>query len=151
MKIQKDDLSGAQIIQLLEEHLAHMYSITPPESVHALDIESLKSPDVTFWSAWNENTLVGCGALKSLGKRMGEIKSMRTVSTHTGKGVASYLLAHIVTEARTRKYSHLFLETGSMSEFEPARSLYEKHGFLSCPPFGEYSVDPNSAYYCMAL
>lgn len=150
MNIIVDDLSGIEVIALLEEHLQHMYSITPPESVHALDVGSLKAADVTFWSAWEDSTLLGCGALKQLTRKTAEIKSMRTVSTHSRKGVAATLVTHIIAQARIRGYEQLFLETGSMDEFIPARALYEKHGFQSCQPFADYVADPNSAFYSLA-
>lgn len=146
MQIQLDDLSGLEIVALLEEHLAGMRSLSPPESVHALPLAGLRSPDVTFWSAWENSALLGCGALKQLDPQHGEIKSMRTASRHLRKGVASAMLQHILAEARGRGYRRLSLETGSQPGFEPARRLYARAGFTACGPFADYTNDPNSVF-----
>ena len=152
MQIRIDDLSSPEIAALLNEHLANMRAITPPESVHALPMEGLRSQDVTFWSVWDDNgELLGCGALKELDPRHGEIKSMRTVSKHLRKGVARAVLNHIIAEAKRRGYRRLSLETGAMPEFEPARQLYAGAGFTDCAPFGDYVEDPNSVFMTMAL
>src|SRR5438132_4892420 len=137
MHIELDDLSRPQIAELLKEHLASMFVHTPAESVHALPIEGLRSPDITFWSVWENGELLGCGALKQLDPRHGEIKSMRTVSRHLRKGVARAVLNHIIEEAKRRRYRQLSLETGSMAAFEPARRLYERAGFTYCEPFAD--------------
>jgi putative acetyltransferase len=146
MEIRIDDLSGPEIRNLLEEHLRNMYEISPPESVHALDLQALRLPDITFWSVWSDGELLGCGALKELDSAHGEIKSMRTSSSHRRKGVARTLVAHILDEARRRRYSRLSLETGSQKEFEPARRLYESFGFSYCGPFDVYVEDSNSVF-----
>jgi putative acetyltransferase len=151
MEIRLDDLAGAEIRALLAEHLESMHQLSPPESVHALDVAALLKPEVTFWTAWYGGELLGCGALKELTSHHGEIKSMRTTSTHRRKGVARAVLQHIVAEARRRSYARLSLETGSMSAFEPARRLYESFGFTYCPPFGDYSDDPNSVFLTRTL
>ena len=151
MHIRVDDLSGPEIRALLEEHLRSMYSISPPESVHALDLDGLRRPDISFWTAWSDAELLGCGALKELNRHHGEIKSMRTAGAHQRKGVARAILTHIVQEARRREYTRLSLETGSQSAFEPARRLYESFGFSYCPPFEGYSDDPNSMFMTKAL
>ena len=146
MQIREDDLTGKEIAYLLREHLEDMHEITPPESVHALDLEALRSPDITFWSAWEGDELLGCGALKELDSRSGEVKSMRTARTHRSRGVASKILEHIIEEAKRRGYGCLNLETGAMPEFAPARALYIRHGFAYRGPFAEYTDDPNSAF-----
>ena len=151
MEIKVDDLTGPEIAGLLEEHLASMHIHSPPESVHALPIEKLRGPDITFWSAWEDGELLGCGALKELDAQHGEIKSMRTVSQHLGKGVGRAVLNHIVAEAKRRGYRRLSLETGSMAAFEPARKLYERAGFAYCAPFSDYIEDRNSVFMTMAL
>lgn len=151
MKIIVDDLSGPEVAALLEEHLRGMAEDTPPESVHALDLEGLKRPEITFWSAWDGKELMGCGALKDLGGGHGELKSMRTAATHLRKGVAAGVLAHIVAEARSRGFGRLSLETGSPDSFIPARKLYEKFGFDYCGPFADYEEDPYSVYMTMTL
>ncbi len=151
MQIRIDDLSGPEIRGLLKEHLASMRRISPPESVHALPIEGLRRPEVTFWSAWENGELLGCGALKELGAQQGEIKSMRTVSGHLRKGVAKAMLDYIIGEAARRGYSRLSLETGSMAAFEPARQLYARAGFEFCGPFADYTDDPNSVFMTKEL
>jgi len=151
MIIREDDLAGPEIRSLLEAHLKHMRSVSPPCSVHALDVERLRGPDITFWTAWIDGSLAGCGALKELDARHGEIKSMRTASAHLRRGVAGRLLAHIVDESRRRGYARLSLETGSMDAFVPARTLYANHGFVACAPFADYAEDPNSVYMTRTL
>ena len=141
-----DDLSGPEIRALLEEHLRDMSQLSPPESVHALDIDALRQADVTFWTVWSDGELLGCGALKQLGAQFGEIKSMRTAIAWRGCGVAGRVLGHIVQVARERGYATLGLETGSAPAFQPARSLYERFGFSYCGPFEGYAEDPNSVF-----
>lgn len=136
---------------LLREHLEHMRAISPPESVHALDLDDLRAPGVTFWSMWDDDVLVGCGALKELDATHGEVKSMRTSVTHRGRGVARAVLAHLVVEARSRGYRRLSLETGSTEAFHPARRLYVGAGFITCGPFGDYAEDPHSVFMTVAL
>src|SRR5882762_9082969 len=151
MHIELDDLSRSEIAELLKEHLASMFVHTPPESVHALPIEGLRSPDITFWSVWENGELLGCGALKELDPQHGEIKSMRTAKAHLRKGVATMLLEHIISEAKRRGYCRLSLETGSMHYFQPAHRLYRKFGFRTCPPFDGYVEDPNSVFMTKEL
>jgi putative acetyltransferase len=151
MDIKIDDLNGREIAELLHEHLANMHSLGPPESTHALPIEGLRSPEITFWSVWENGELLGCGALKELDAQHGEIKSMRTSSRHLRKGVARALLQHIVAEARRRHYRRLSLETGAAAAFAPARQLYVSSGFTYCAPFADYVPDPNSVFMSMAL
>ena len=149
--IREDDLQGPEIIALLEQHLALMFSVSPPESVHALDLEGLRGQDVTVWTAWRRGRLLGCGALKKLEPGHGEIKSMHTAAAFRGQGVGAAILLHLLDEARGRGYSRVSLETGSMPAFASARSLYRRHGFSACPPFGDYSDDPNSVFMTRTL
>ena len=149
--IQADDLRGAPIIALLQAHRAAMFAHSPPESVHALDLDGLRHPSITFWSAWDAAQLLGCGALKALSPTQGEVKSMRTASAHLRKGVAARMLEHIITEARQRQYTQLYLETGSVAAFAPARALYERYGFSYCGPFSDYAEDPFSVFMVKAL
>jgi len=114
LEIRVDTLESGEVLALLEEHLSEMHSISPPESVHALDPAALRKPEITFWSAWFGHELAGCGALKELSKEHGEIKSMRTSKQHRRKGVAAKILQHIIAEATRRGYQRLSLETGSM-------------------------------------
>ena len=151
MLIRLDDLRGPEIADLLRAHLDQMAATSPPESRHALDLDGLRGPDVTFWTAWRDGTLLGCGALKELDGVHGEIKSMHTASVARGQGVAAAILQTILEEARLRAYKRLSLETGSMAAFRPAHQLYLKHGFEECPPFGTYVEDPNSLFMTLAL
>ena len=151
MQIRLDDLRSAEIRALLTEHLAHMRSLGPPESTHALPIEELREPEITFWSVWDGDELLGCGALKELEPQHGEIKSMRTVARHLRRGIARAVLEHIVAEATRRGYRRLSLETGSMAAFEPARQLYARSGFSYCAPFADYIEDPNSVFMTKEL
>ena len=149
LEIRRDDLRGPEIAALLQSHLEYARKHSPPESVHALDLDRLRAPEITFWSLWDDGALVGCGALKELAPDHGEIKSMHTAEGHRGKGVASRLVAHILDEARKRGYRRVSLETGSVEAFAPARALYARHGFRVCPPFASYRDDPFSV--CMTL
>jgi putative acetyltransferase len=151
LQIRIDDLNGPQTMQLLQEHLRCMALVSPPESRHALNLDGLRQPDITFWTIWKGPDLAGCGAIKELNKQHGEIKSMRTVNAYLRQGVASQLLQHIVEEAKHRHYRRLSLETGSMDYFEPARRLYSSFGFTRCRPFGTYREDPNSIFMTKEL
>jgi putative acetyltransferase len=151
MEIKIDDLTGAEIADLLREHLANMAENSPPESVHTLSLDQLGQPHITFWSVWNGSDLLGCGALKELDPAHGEIKSMRTASAHRRKGVAARLLEHILEEAKRRKYKRVSLETGSMQAFSPAHRLYARFGFRQCRPFADYIEDPNSIFMTKEL
>jgi len=151
LEIKIDDLKGQEVAQLVGEHLHKMNLQSPPESIHALGLEALRHSDITFWSAWEDGELLGCGALKELNRQHGEIKSMRTTSTHLRKGVAKRILQHIIEEAKSRGYRRLSLETGSMDYFEPARKLYLSFGFQFCGPFSDYIEDPNSMFMTMEL
>jgi putative acetyltransferase len=139
------------VAELVREHLQSMTLHSPPESIHALNLDALRKPEITFWSAWEGDELVGCGALKELDGQHGEIKSMRTSSSHLRKGVAKRLLQHIIEEAKRRGYRRLSLETGSMDAFEPARRLYASFGFQYCKPFSDYIEDPNSVFMTKEL
>ena len=151
MEIKLDDLTGADVAKLIGEHLLNMTLNSPPESIHALNLDQLQKPEITFWSAWEGKEILGCGALKELDHQHGEIKSMRTASLHLRKGVAKRMLQHIVEEAKQRGYNRLSLETGSMDAFEPARRLYASFGFRYCQPFSDYTEDPNSVFMTKEL
>ncbi len=151
MEIKVDDLTGPEIQRMLREHLEDMARHSPPESMHALDLEGLRKPEITFWSAWEDGELFGCGALKELTPKHGEVKSMRTAPAHRGRGVASTMLKQILKEAKRRGYDRVSLETGSMAAFAPARGLYAKFGFEGCGPFAGYVEDPNSVFMTKRL
>lgn len=151
MHIKIDDLTERQVVSLVNEHLHSMTLMSPPGSIHALGLEKLRGPGITFWSAWEGDELAGCGALKELDSQHGEIKSMRTAASHLRKGVAKQVLQHIIEEAEKRGYERLSLETGSMDSFKPARKLYESFGFQYCEPFADYVEDPNSVFMTKEL
>lgn len=151
MDIVKDSLQGHQIKALLQEHLDDMYATSPAESVHALDIEALRQSNIEFWTAWDEKELLGCIALKTLDANHAEIKSMRTAHSARGKGVAKSLLNHLVSQASSRGFSRLSLETGTEDYFTAARTLYSGHGFVECEPFADYVLDPNSVFMTKQL
>jgi putative acetyltransferase len=149
--IRIDDLRGPEIAQLLQEHLTDMRAVSPPESVHALDLEGLRQPEITFWTLWDGEALAGCVALKELTPQHAELKSMRTASAFRRRGVATQLLQHVLNEAQRRGYQRLSLETGSQPFFMPAHQLYTRFGFMPCGPFGSYHEDPNSIFMTREL
>ena len=151
LRIVVDDLSGPEIAALLTEHLAQMRADSPASSVHALDLNALRSPDVTVWTSWDGITLAGCVALTRLDDDHAEIKSMRTASIYQRRGVASILLRHLIGEATTLGYRRLSLETGSSDFFRPAQRLYTAHGFDYCGPFADYQSDPFSVFMTRTL
>jgi putative acetyltransferase len=151
MKIEVEDPALPDVRALLEEHIRNMRELSPPESVHALDIARLRGSEITFWTVREGSLLLGCGALKELSPRHGEIKSMRTPLALRRCGAGRAVLTHIIAEARARGYERLSLETGSMEAFIPARRLYESFGFSYCGPFGEYKPDPNSVFMMLRL
>ena len=151
MRIEVDDLSRPQVQALLTEHLEDMHATSPAESVHALDLSGLRGPDVTVWTGWDEEVLLGIAALKELSRDHGELKSMRTTGAARGQGVASRLLAHALDDARRRGIARVSLETGTQDYFAAARRLYVRHGFVECPPFGDYVLDPSSTFFSLSL
>ncbi|WP_298576726.1 GNAT family N-acetyltransferase [uncultured Luteimonas sp.] len=151
LQIAIDPLEGPQVAALLQAHLDEMHRISPPESVHALDLSRLRAADITFWSAYQGDTLLGCAALRALDAAHGEVKSMRTTPQARRRGVAAALLEQVMAEARRRGYRRLSLETGSQPEFAPARALYARFGFVECGPFGDYRLDPCSTFMTRAL
>ena len=151
MRIIEGGLDDPRVVELLDTHLQAARAETAPGSAHALDHAGLRSPEVTFWSAWEGDALVGVGALKRLSAEHGEVKSMHTAEAARGRGVGSAMLRHIIAAARSRGMSRLSLETGSWVYFEPAHALYCRHGFVECGPFGEYREDSNSVYMTLDL
>lgn len=151
MRIIEDDVSGAAILALLEHHFAGMEASSPPGTCFYLDVDGLRAPDVTFWSVWDGAELAGCGALRQLDARHGEVKSMRTADGHLGRGVGSQLLDHVLAEARRRGYERVSLETGSGAAFAAAERLYARFGFVECGPFADYVPNGASRYFTLAL
>ncbi|USD64032.1 GNAT family N-acetyltransferase [Vibrio sp. SCSIO 43136] len=151
MDIKTDALRDGKVAALLEEHLRDMYSTSPPESVHALDIDQLRHPSITFYSAWKDDELLGCAAIKMLTPTHGELKSMRTSDKARKQGVGKTLLEHVIQQAQQNGVERLSLETGSMAFFTPARNLYSQYGFDYCGPFADYVDDPNSRFMTKEL
>ena len=151
MQIIPGDLTDPRVVDLLHHHLANSEAHSGPGSSHALDLEALQSPDVSFWAAWNGETLVATGALKQLSGGHGEVKSMHTAEAARRRGAGSAMLGHIISVARSRGISRLSLETGSWDYFWPAVALYRRHGFIECPPFADYRPDPNSIFMTLDL
>ena len=151
IEIRVDDLTGEATRALIAFHLGGMHDTSPPESVHALDIDGLRHPSVTFWSAWIDGDLAGIAALKSIDAERGELKSMRVDDRFRGSGVGRALLRHLMAEARGRGMTSLWLETGSPDDFVPAQRLYESEGFARCGPFEGYSDDPFSVFMTRTL
>jgi putative acetyltransferase len=150
-RIELDDLSRPPVIALLTEHLRNMYELSPADQVFAVDASKLRAPDVSFWTAWNGEVLLGCAALKKLSSTQGEIKSMRTPSGRRRTGAGRALLDHIIEVARSRGYQVLYLETGSHPAFGPAQTLYGSAGFKRCGPFGAYRENGNSVFMSLSL
>ena len=151
MRIEIDDLSRPEIHALLDEHLQNMYELSPPESVHALDLDKLRQPGITFWTAWDGSVRLGCGALKEIDPTHAEVKSMRTPKALRRRGAGRAILTHLIGVARSRGYRRLSLETGALPAFVPAQTLYESFGFTFCGPFGSYREDPNSCFMSLRL
>lgn len=151
MEIRSGGLADPRVLALLEEHLANMHELTPRENVNALDISGLQSPDITFYAAWDGDSLLGCGALKELTPTHGEIKSMRTPAAQRRRGAGRAILEHLIEESRRRGYNRVSLETGSHPAFQPSHSLYRSAGFVSCGPFGSYHETPDNVFMTLEL
>lgn len=151
MDIRIDDLRGPEIARLLGAHLEFAARHSPPDLIHALDLDALRTPDITFWTVWERGELVGCGALKALSPEAGEIKSMHTAQAFRGRGVGAAMLAHILSEARRRGYRRLSLETGTGDAFAPAHALYARHGFVPCGAFANYAASDFNSFMTLEL
>lgn len=151
MRIVPADLDDAKIVELLRRHVTRARAETAPESAHALDLDGLKSPEIAVWAVWDGETLLGVGALKRLSQEHGEVKSMHTAEAARRRGVGGAMLDHIIAAARARGLARLSLETGASGYFRPAQALYRGRGFVDCPPFADYVLDPNSVYLTLEL
>lgn len=151
MRIELDDVSRPQVLALLEEHLRNMHEMSPADAVFAFDASKLRAPGVSLWTAWSDETLLGCAALQELSPTQGEVKSMRTPPNLRRKGAGRALLAHVIAVACARGYRELFLETGSHPGFAPAHRLYESSGFAECGPFGGYVDNGFSRFFRLTL
>ncbi|WP_233842435.1 GNAT family N-acetyltransferase [Dyella sp. 2HG41-7] len=151
MRIVSGDLDDPRVVRLLNIHVTTARAETARDSAHALDIDALRSPDIRFWAAWNTDELLAVGALRQLSAELGEVKSMHTAHAARRLGAGSAMLRHIIDAAANMGLSRLALETGSWDYFIPARAFYKRHGFVECPPFGDYVADPNSVFMTLAL
>ena len=151
MKSIEGNFDNLEVNSLLKKHFIELRSVSPAGSTHVLDIEGLKDQSIKFWSLWENNKLVGCGALKFLEKNHGEFKSIRVADEFKKKGIGERIINHLIGEAKKLKISKLSIETGAGDFFLPARNLFSKFGFKSCPPFAHYKEDPNSCYYSLDL
>jgi putative acetyltransferase len=151
VRIEVDDLSRPEVHALLAEHLANMHELSPTEYVFALDLGKMRAADITFWTIWDDERLVGCGALKELSPTHGEVKSMRIRVCARGLGAGRLVLKHIVAVARQRGYTRLSLETGTHAAFAPALSLYRSMGFEVSGPFGNYVQNEHSVFMRLQL
>jgi putative acetyltransferase len=151
MEIRPGDLDDPRVVELLREHLAGMHANSPPGAVFALDLSGLRHPLVTFFTVWEGDELLGCGALKHVDARTAELKSMRTTARHLRRGAAAFLLGHLLHVARARRYARVCLETGSGPAFEPAIALYRKHGFHPGAAFGDYVASEFNQFFELAL
>lgn len=151
VRIAPEDLSRADLRELISGHIAQMHAVSPPESIHALDVDALDHPSIVVWTAREDGVLLGCGALKSLGGGAAEIKSMRTADVALGRGIGSAILAELIARAREDGLHEVSLETGAEDFFAPARRLYRRAGFAECGPFGAYEPDPHSVFMTLRL
>jgi len=151
MIVHQGRLDDPQVIALLEVHAGGMLANSPPGTTHFLDLSKLKTPDITFLSAWEGDTLLGIGAVKQLDGESGEIKSMRTAQAALGRGVGTVILRHIIALARERGYAALKLETGTGAAFDAAHALYARHGFVPCPPFADYEATDFNRFFALPI
>ena len=140
-----------EVNELLKKHFIELRAASPEESTHVLDIPGLKAPSIKFWSLWDDNKLLGCGALKFLDKEHGEFKSIRIHDNFRRQNIGVKLIEHLVIEAKKLKIKRISIETGAGKFFEPARKLFEKCKFKPCKPFAHYKSDPNSLYYTLQI
>jgi len=151
MKSIENNFDHPEVNDLLKKHFIELRSVSPEGSTHVLDIPGLKVPSIKFWSLWNENDLVGCGALKFLDKQHGEFKSIRVADKFRGKGMGEKIISHLIHEAKEIGINKLSIETGAGKFFNPARKLFKKFGFKTCKPFAHYKNDPNSCYFDLEI
>ena len=151
MKSIEGNFDNSEVNDLLKMHFVELRSVSPAGSTHVLNIDGLKDPSIKFWSLWEDNKLIGCGALKFLEKEHGEFKSIRVADEFRKRGIGERIINHLIEEAKKLKISKLSIETGAGEFFLPARKLFSKFGFKTCPPFAHYKDDPNSCYYTLNL
>ena len=151
MKSIEGNFDNIEVDKLLRKHFIELRSVSPAGSTHVLDIDGLKDSSIKFWSLWENEKLMGCGALKFLNQNHGEFKSIRVANQYRGKGYGQKIIAHLIKEAKELKIKKISIETGSGEFFKPARSLFKNFGFKKCEPFGHYKTDPNSCYMTLEI
>ncbi len=151
MDIKEGQLDDPRVLALLETHVSRARAETAPGKAHALDVSGLNTPDIRFFTLWDNETLLGCGALKTLSPGHGEVKSMHTAEAHRGLGAGSRILKHMIDQARAMGLTRLSLETGTWPYFHPAYRVYLRHGFVDCPPFADYKADPDRRFMTLDL
>ena len=151
MKSIEGNFDNPEVNELLKKHFIELRSVSPEGSTHVLDIDGLKDPSIKFWSLWENNKLIGCGALKFLEKDHGEFKSIRVADEFRKKGIGERIINHLIEEAKKLEISKLSIETGAGEFFAPARKLFNKFGFKKSEPFAHYKIDPNSCYFTLDL
>jgi putative acetyltransferase len=151
MKSIEGNFDNSEVDKLLRKHFIELRSVSPAGSTHVLDIDGLKDPSIKFWSLWENEKLMGCGALKFLNENHGEFKSIRVADQYRGKGYGQKIIAHLIAESKELKIKKISIETGSGEFFKSARSLFKKFGFKKCEPFSHYMNDSNSCYMTLEI
>ena len=151
LKSIEGNFDDPEVHKLLTKHFIELRAASPEGSAHVLDIPGLKTPSIKFWSLWDNNQLIGCGALKFLDETHGEFKSIRVADKHRKKGMGEKIISHLITEAKKIGIKRLSIETGAGEFFSPARKLFKKFGFKACKPFAHYKEDPNSCYFDLEI
>ena len=151
MKSIQNNFDDYEVNKLLKKHFIELRSVSPEGSTHVLDIDGLKNASIKFWSLWEENKLVGCGALKFLEANHGEFKSIRVADDFRKKGYGKKIIHHLISESKEIGIKKLSVETGSGNFFLPARKLFTSCGFKPCDPFAHYKLDPNSCYFNLII
>ena len=151
MKSIEGNFDNNQVDQLLKKHFIELRSVSPADSCHVLDIDGLKVSSIKFWSLWDNDKLIGCGALKFLEEGHGELKSIRVAESFRNKGYGIKVIQHLILEAQKLNIKKISLETGAGKFFLPARKLFEKCGFENCKPFDKYKENPDSCYMCLQI
>ena len=151
MKSIEGNFDNSEVNDLLNKHFLELRSVSPAGSTHVLDIDGLKDQSIKFWSLWENDELIGCGALKFLDDNHGEFKSIRIADKFRKNGLGTKIIDHLINEAKKLNIKKISVETGSGDFFLPARKLFKKCGFASCKPFAHYKKDPNSCYFYLDI
>ena len=151
MKSIENNFENKQVNDLLIQHFIELRSVSPEGSTHVLDIDGLKVEGIKFWSLWENNNLIGCGALKFINEKHGEFKSIRVNDNYRGKGYGKKIIFYLIDQSKKLGIEILSVETGAGNFFSPARKLFKSCGFKVCKPFAHYVEDPNSCYYNLKI